>query len=261
MKKINYKKGELAYYTFGKGAPIVLIHGYCEDSFIFFHLVKNLHKNYRIILIDLPGFGESTCATEKTDMLFYAGSIEAVLKAEKIDKAILGGHSMGGYILLHLLEKNAAVFNALVLINSHCFEDSEEKKANRKKSIEFIKKNGTSLFLKEFYRNLFPQNFTDRKIINTLFERGKNIPAAVVIQAAEAMIARKDKSKVLATCGIPILQFSGGNDSAIAKEISLKMATIPPSNHLQYDAQKGHMSFYELKNFAAIFQQFCEKII
>lgn len=258
MKKVNYKEGNVAYYTIGSGNPIVLLHGYCEDSFIFFHVAKKLHKKHRFILIDLPGYGESDVATvSQPDMRYYADAVKQVLKQEGINKAVFGGHSMGGYILLHLLEKNPELFEALILINSHCFADTEEKIENRKKSTAFVEKNGTTLFLQEFYRNLFPATYKDRKIIQTLLERGKKIAAKTIIQSAEAMIARKDKSAVLMNCNIPVLQFSGGNDNAIAKELSLKMATLPANLTLSYHPAFGHMSFFENKKFAEELEEFC----
>ena len=60
MKLITYQDQKIAYKAEGKGTAVALVHGFCEDSSIWEEFrLDLLEENYRIVRIDLPGFGKS----------------------------------------------------------------------------------------------------------------------------------------------------------------------------------------------------------
>ncbi|MBK7375227.1 MAG: alpha/beta fold hydrolase [Chitinophagaceae bacterium] len=99
---------------------------------------------------DLPGSGKSGVISSQSavGMEEYAEIIKAILVEEKIEKSTMLGHSLGGYITLAFAEKYPGMLNSFGLVHSTAFADSEEKKAARLKSIEFIKKYGAYDFLR-----------------------------------------------------------------------------------------------------------------
>src|SRR5687768_5816833 len=103
-KRIAYKGQEIFYRTHGKGDPVVLIHGFAEDATIFSNQVSFLETKYLLIVPDLPGSGQSAFNESINSIEGYAEAILAVLDAEKILKATVIGHSMGGYITLAIAE-------------------------------------------------------------------------------------------------------------------------------------------------------------
>jgi pimeloyl-ACP methyl ester carboxylesterase len=162
MPNILFQNKKIFYRIEGKGKPVLLLHGFAEDGNIWNKQVKVLKENFLFIIPDLPGSGQSEILEGKCTISDYAEVIKAIadeviLKIIKKDKEqfSLIGHSMGGYITLAFAEKYPKLLNSFGLFHSSAFADDEQKIATRKKGIEFIKKNGTELFLKTSVPNLF----------------------------------------------------------------------------------------------------------
>jgi pimeloyl-ACP methyl ester carboxylesterase len=81
--------------------PILFIHGWNANSTEWYYQKKYFSKNYRVILIDLPGLGKSKRPNNKDFSLQkMAADLEAVIEHLKLNKAILWGHSIGGMVIL-----------------------------------------------------------------------------------------------------------------------------------------------------------------
>jgi pimeloyl-ACP methyl ester carboxylesterase len=140
----------------GNGLPVVFIHGYGEDLSLWDDLRATLSQKYKVIAIDLPGFGKS----QPIDGPFSLNQIAEIVHDYitlnlQIEQFIVLGHSLGGYISLALAESFPNSVLAFGLINSTSFADKDEKKANREKTVEFINKYGAAFFLQAFVPNLF----------------------------------------------------------------------------------------------------------
>jgi pimeloyl-ACP methyl ester carboxylesterase len=135
------------------------------------------------------------------------------------------------------------------LINSQCYADSTEKKANRKKSIDFIKKHGTKPFVKELYPNLFNEAYLkqNRKVVNAMIAKAEKYTLEAVAAATAAMMNREDKSGVLKNSKVPVLLLGGKDDTAAPLDAQLKQAPLPSVSHVYIFGQCKHMSLYEKK--------------
>ena len=100
---IRYKTGTINYTEQGTGLPIVLLHGYLETLEIWSGFAKDLSKTFRVISIDIPGHGMSDKVSEIHTMDLMADAVETVLINLNIDKAVIVGHSMGGYVAMSYL--------------------------------------------------------------------------------------------------------------------------------------------------------------
>lgn len=107
---------KIEYSAAGKGqTAIVLIHGWTCDRTLWDAQVEALKARYRVVAVDLPGHGRSGAAPDYT-MRRFARAVEAVMRAEKIERAVLAGHSMGGAVMLEfarLFPGNAAAIIAV----------------------------------------------------------------------------------------------------------------------------------------------------
>ena len=126
---------------------VVFLHGYLLSSTQWSNLA--LHRApWRSVLIDLPYHGTNkNQVLEDTSMVEYADFIRKELKSAGIERYSLVGHSMGGYIGLCLLESDANL-DQLILLHSNIWEDSPERKSNRDRVAQVVRRN-KSLFLKE----------------------------------------------------------------------------------------------------------------
>jgi len=256
--------GAPAYYKVeGKGKAIVLVHGFIEDGGMWSGMLAGLKKNYKVIVPDLPGFGRSPLAVKELSMEYYAQYLYAVLTAENVNKLILLGHSMGGYVTLNFVEQYGDMVAGFGLINSHCFEDTPQKKENRLKGIDFIKRNGTHFFVRELYQSIFHPTFKkkNQKLIDTLITRARKYMPDAVMLANAAMMNRKDKSAVLKNAAVPVLFINGREDESAPVEYTLKQASYPANADFNLFAQCKHMSVFERKpETLKIIKDFCARV-
>lgn len=258
----KFKEVSIAYQIYGRGPSVVFLHGYCEDSFIWQSGIKRWSKTHTCITIDLPGFGKSSLLNDYS--IEDLGDMVAQLLSQlSISTSTVIGHSMGGYAALAFAKKHPSMLSGIGLIHSHCFEDSEAKKTNRKKSIDFIRRHGTAAFLTPFYTQLFaPENFDKHKhLIADLTRRNASLSAEAIIAGAEALINRPSFEQVLRSVVCPVLIFGGEQDAAITKEQTMKMATMPAIADFYFEQNVGHMGFFECKSiFEKAVSDFLERI-
>ncbi len=249
-KRIDFNGAECYYRVEGKGKAIVLIHGFIEDGSMWNGLLTGLKKNYKLIIPDLPGFGKSPLPDVELTMEWYAEYIHAIVNAEKLKKVAVLGHSMGGYVTLNFAEKYGHLLSGFGLVNSHCFEDTPEKKINRKKGIEFVRKHGTDFFVRELYYNIFHKDFIkkNRKLIDSLIKNAQQYEAKAVMQATAAMMNRKDKAEVLKNAAVPVLFINGKDDESAPVASTLKQASYPAFSAFYLFDKCKHMSVFEKKN-------------
>ena len=204
--------------------------------------------NYRLLRIDLPGFGNSKWQEEHSieDM---AEAVKAVLDHSKIKKCILIGHSMGGYVGVAFAKNYADRLSGLAMFHSHPFADSDDKKKGRTKAIEFIKKNGHLHFVKQLMPKLFASKFSKGFPIelNKLIFNAAHCSPEAIIAALEAMRKRPDNSKILEEIACPVLFIIGKKDAAIPLEASLAQTHLPAIADIHILPNIGHMGMFEAK--------------
>jgi pimeloyl-ACP methyl ester carboxylesterase len=227
--------------------PLVLIHGYAEDGTLWDRQTDYLKKGHRVIIPDLPGSGRSPLLPGETSIEELAESIKTVLDTAQIEQCILVGHSMGGYITLAFAEKYPSRVKAIGLFHSTAYPDSEEKIANRRKSIEFIRKNGSAPFIRQSTPNLFagPSRQQHPELVSSLIERYAGFDPDSLVAYYEAMIKRPDRTEVLKKFTGPVLFIIGQQDNAIPLEQSLQQTHMPSISHIYILSQSGHLGMLE----------------
>jgi len=248
-KTITYQSSKIFYRTIGNGKPVVLIHGFAEDGNIWKNQIEFLKNHFYLIIPDLPGSGKSTVISRQSAVGIedYAEVIKAVLDKEEITQCAMAGHSMGGYITLAFAEKYPAMLTSLGLVHSSAFADSKEKKSNRLKSIEFVKKNGAYEFLKAVIIDLFTEKWVSENaaIVETQVEKSKDFTDEAIIQYYQVMINRPDRTQVLKSFSKPILFIIGRHDKAVPFEQSMQQCYLPDQSHIHILRNSAHMGMLE----------------
>ena len=243
---INYLQGKISFSDEGKGPALVLLHGFTECSAIWNDFAKNISAEYRVICIDLPGHGKSDVLGETHSMELMSDAVLHVLNYLKIEKCVLIGHSMGGYVSLAFTENYPEKLSGLGLFHSTVFADSEEVIKNRLRTNAIVKSNHVG-FLNEFIPSLFaPQNILKfANEIKQLKKTASEITANGIIAANAGMAGRSDKSKLLKNLNIPVLFIGGKNDSRIPLERMMQQIQIPKKSYSLLLENVGHMGFIE----------------
>jgi len=246
---ITYSGKSVSYAMEGSGFPLVFLHGFVEDHTIWEPFIDSFLDQYRVLLIDTPGFGKSD-VMQDASMESYADCIKAILDHEKITECAMIGHSMGGYIMLNFASRFPGYLKGFGLFHSTSYPDDENKKKDRERVAEFVRKNGSEVFANELYGNLFGSVFKEAHPdrIMELKKYGANVsPAEGIAAASLAMRDRGDTTEVLRTSKVPVLFIIGKEDKAVNPEKTLTLTHLPAVSSIHILPGVGHMGMIEEK--------------
>lgn len=237
-------KGKIAYWYNNSGLPktILLIHGFMEDHEVWNDLSKDLNAN--VMMLDLLGFGESEPVESfHFTMQEQAEGINELLESLKIENLYVLGHSMGGYITLELSLLIPEI--NIGLLHSTCVADTDERKANRNKTIQVLEKD-PALFIREFYWNLFAEHRKNEfaEIINIQKKKAEKIPVDYIIQTVRGLRDRKDHTQTWKLSGGDNILIGGTYDKLINVEEIEELAFLADAMWVEL-SDSGHMGFYE----------------
>jgi len=249
QKQTLFRGKKICYTVAGEGQPVLLVHGFTEDSDVWKYQRNELSRHYRLILPDLPGSGGSEL-TDGFSMELAAECLLQILDEEKIGRTVVIGHSMGGYITLALAEKYPQRLLAFGLCHSTAYADSEEKKANRQRGIDFIRTHGSYDFIKQSIPNLFsPESrISMDDAVKGMIEQYSNFSPDTLIACQQAMMQRPDRTPVLKSFAGPVLFIIGKYDSAVPYEQSLQQCHLPQMAYIHLLERSGHMGMWEEKD-------------
>ncbi|WP_192823168.1 alpha/beta fold hydrolase [Rufibacter sp. LB8] len=236
----------LAYTDAGTGPTLVFLHGFCESKELWTDFVKPLTHHFRIIALDLPGHGQSALPGDFS-MEAQAQQVQETLQALGVDKFLLVGHSMGGYVSLAFAEQFPEQLLGLCLFHSSALADTAEKKESRDKTISFIEKHGVEKFMETFVGPLFAEG--NRESCKTAIEKmqaiGKATPQATITGCLKAMRDRQDRTHVLKDTALPVLFLAGKEDAAVPLEAVLQQCHLPQNSMVYFLGGVGHMGIFE----------------
>lgn len=222
---------KINYLQFGKrGQPIIFLHGWQQNSRSFSTLVPFLYKNYRLFLLDLPGFGKSEFPPIDFSSFDYAKVIIEWIKKKRLKEVILVGHSFGGKIAAIITAQEPNLVSKLILIASAGIP--HPKKYYRFKKIipsRLIKKIPFCL------RSVFVSR--DYKQAGKLLPIFKNI-------------VKEDLRPIFSRINIPTLIIWGKNDKELSVKDGKKIHQLIKKSKLTITAG-GHFPFWENPQKAA----------
>ncbi len=247
-KEIAFKKGIISYKTEGQGPAIVFLHGFMESSRIWRTFSEKLSTKFKVFRINLPGHGKSTVQSDNHSMELMAEAVKTVLEAESIPKAMLVGHSMGGYVSLAFAERYPEAVSALVMFNSICFADTKEKKIDRDRAIK-----AADAHKMKYITSVIPNLFFERsgvkasKKIFKMVKIASKQPKEGIHAALAGMRDRADRSEILKKATFPVMILAGHDDMLIPLERSKEMAALNKKAHFVVLDECAHLAFIEQK--------------
>lgn len=241
--------------TGGGGTPTVLIHGHPFNSSAWSPQEDALGKSLRLVLPDLMGFGESDVPERPGDYSVdaFAGNVLAVMDAAGIDRAIVGGLSLGGYVAFALWRRARARIAALVLADTKAEADNDDARATRTAQQQRIAQQGTASLADEMLAGPLLSDTTraDKPDVVARARRTMDNPGAGWVGALQAMKERPDSTPDLSSIDVPTLIVVGEHDSitppALARRMheriaGSRLAVIPAAGHLSNLESPSHFS-------------------
>lgn len=207
---------------------IVLLHGFSGSSVYWHQVAPILAEQHRVIVPDLRGHGESEVPEGTYTMEIMADDIAGLLKALNIDRVVLLGHSLGGYVTAAFIERYPDMLDGYGLIHSTVLPDADEVKQKRTSDIEQIRQNGFKTYLGSLVKKLFsPMHLKSlAEEVGHIMEVGLHTTPEGAMRTLEGMMQRPDRSDVAAKSPLPALLVAGAEDSIVAPErtFSIKRA-------------------------------------
>ncbi len=246
--KLNIDGIGIAYIRRGKGVPLVLIHGYPLDHSIWDQVAPLLADDFDLIIPDLRGFGESDLIEADQSIIDYASDLAGLLTHFRIRKAVLAGHSMGGYVALAFAREFPERVSGLAMISSQVAADSPERKAGRYSTAEQVMEQGVASVVE----SMTPKLSADPRvqgIVRGVMARQRPMALA---SALHAMAERPDSADMFAAFRFPVVVVHGDADALIPVDRAREMKSALGSAHYAELAGAGHMPM--LENPAAVAQ-------
>jgi len=236
----------LFYRKMGVGPAIVLLHGFPESGTLWQNIWHELCASFTLIIPDFPGSGNSVL-DEETSIADMATCVKNILDAEQIDKAVIAGHSMGGYVAFAFAGLYPDKLAGLSLVHSTAVADDDEKKNTRRKAIELIRKGAKEAFITQMVPNLFSYDFkqSNSLAVKQQVDEALKMNDASLINFYEAMIGRTDHTFVLEKAGYPVQWIIGMDDNVIYYKKILEQCNKSNINFVSFYRNCGHMSMIE----------------
>lgn len=227
------------FHDDGSGFPIVWIHGFPLSSAVF--APQTRIQSYRHIRPDLRGFGATPPPEGEMSMADYARDVVAVLDRLNIERAVVAGLSMGGYVAMQILRDAAHRVAALLLLDTRETPDSREGREGRLASARDVAANGT----KNVIESMIPSMVVREPLRDVVRHIMQSASPAGVIAALKAMAARPDSTETLRRSDAPALVIVGERDTLTPVTDGERMVSLMKAAELAPIANAAHLANFE----------------
>jgi len=226
---------------------IIFIHGFPLNKLMWEKQIEILKENYRVIVYDIRGHGNTDVGNNNFSIELFVSDLLSLMDTLKIDKTILCGFSMGGYIALNAIENYPERFNALLLCDTNCAADMSEAKEKRMKTIEIIKEKGLEQYAEESLKKLFaPISFSKHKEeIAIVREMIMKTSKQSLYKTMHALAERTETCTKLHKLKVPVLIMVGKEDEITPPDIALLMHEKIKGSIIHIIDHAGHLSNME----------------
>ena len=204
----------MAYDEAGSGPPVVLLHGYPFNRSMWREQVEALSPNYRVVTPDLRGLGETSVTAGPATMDEMAEDVAALMDKLDIERAVIAGLSMGGYVTLAFYRHFPRRVRALILADTRPQADTVEGRRSREEQANKVLKEGMESVADGFLQKvLAPATLTSRpEIVARVREMIISTKPQGAANALRGMAARRDHTDFLPSVNAPTLIIVGSED-------------------------------------------------
>lgn len=249
----------------GGGDPVVLLHAFPLNGSMWEPQAEALEDSRRIILPDYPGFGRASDEPVPAvpDIEYYAEALHGLLDRLGLERVVLGGISMGGYIAFAALRHFPERISALVLADTNAAPDTEEARQSRNQTAERVAAESVQILPDLMMERLLSENTRNESLQTVERVRQMMLESSPdgVVAALGALRERPDSTQLLPQIEVPTLLIGGKEDALSPPRTMAEMAkAIPESRHVVL-SEAGHLSNMESpEKFSAALSGFLEEL-
>jgi pimeloyl-ACP methyl ester carboxylesterase len=238
MSSIVTDRGVVHYETYGRGQPVIMLHGWLESWDHWLGTMESLGRHYKTYALDFWGFGESGKDGGSFTVQDYVEMVDQLMERLGIEQAYIIGHSMGGTVSLSLTLEHPRRVQKIVVVGSPIVGD------------------GLSIFLRlsarrslaHLFYQVFPLGF---RILSPLYARdwrtwckmfGNSLSRATLesFHYSIASLRKTDLRLQLKEIQVPVLGVYGRADRIVDPKQRNVLAEGTPRAEIRYFENSGH---------------------
>ncbi|RJL24522.1 alpha/beta fold hydrolase [Bailinhaonella thermotolerans] len=233
--------------TVGSGTPVVLLHAFPLSSAMWLAQREGLAASCQVITPDLRGFGGSRLGDDEPSIDHMADDVAALLDAEGVPRAVVGGQSLGAHVALALAARHPAKVAGLILSGATAEPDPPEAREERERLAQAVLDKGSAVLLDEYLPRLLGRTTRQRRALVQGRVRGlvQAAPPGAVAWALRALAARPGYADVLRGLGVPVLVLTGDEDAATPEGAARELAGLASDGRLTVIEKAGQLSAVE----------------
>lgn len=254
---------DLSYRESGAGRPLVLLHAFPLSSAMWLAQREGLSAVCRVVTPDQRGFGGTPLGHDEPSLDEAADDVAGLLDKLGLDRVVLGGLSMGGYVALAFWRRHRDRVAALVLADTKATADPPAVAESRERIAAAVLAGQESLLVDEVLPKLVGQTTKDRRalVLGRVKAFVQGAPAYAVAWSERAMALRPDSTPDLAGIDVPTLVVVGEEDELSSPAEAEAMAGAVPGARLVRLAGAGHLSAVEVpEEFNAAVREFLAEL-
>src|SRR5215211_5689853 len=230
--------------TSGAGTPLVLLHAFPLDGRMWAPQVEALAGTYQVIVPDLRGFGAARDqAVSEAGMDLLADDVARLLDDRGLDRVVLGGLSLGGYVALAFLRRHADRVSGLVLLDTKATADGDQARADRLKMAERVLAEGNDFVPEVMLPKLLGETTRAHRpeVVDKVGSLVREQAPEAIAGAQRGMAARSATTDVLASIAVPTLVVTGEEDTLTGPEVGRDLAAGIPGARFLLVEEAGHL--------------------
>lgn len=238
---------EIEYEATGSGPAVLLLHAFPLGHFMWDAQSEALAGTQRVVRFDARGFGGSGLGEGPLTMERIADDGAALLDHLGIDRAVVGGCSMGGYAAFAFVRRHPQRLAGLVLQDTRAGADTEEAKANRAALAAKVLAEGSGAAVEAFLPKLLGET-TQREqpdLVARVRERILATAPEGIANALHGLAARADSRATLPTIPVPTLVLVGAEDVLTPPAEAALLSAAIPRARLDVIPNAGHLANLE----------------
>jgi pimeloyl-ACP methyl ester carboxylesterase len=230
---------------------LVMVHGFALGAKMWEPQIKAFERampdaSWRLIAPALPGHDGSERVPEPS-IESYARQMLELLDHLGLNRPVLGGLSMGGYVAFGMLRRAPQRFDALILADTRSTADNEETRAMRLKTMDVARREGPGAVADDQLPRLLGATTRSRRpdIVAGVRRLIEAQPPEGIADAAQAMMTRSDSGPLLPTIRVPTLVVVGAEDLITPPSAAEAMRAVIPNASLVTIPDAGHLANLE----------------
>lgn len=246
--KVTIDGLEVSYHDLGKGKiTLIFIHGFPFNKSMWDAQLEFFKSSHRVIAYDVRGFANSEDEKSVLNIQLFADDLIRFMDKLDIDKAVVCGLSMGGYILLNAQKRYPERFEGLIFCDTQCISDNHDAMAKRVNDISKIKADGVYEFNENFIKSVFyEESLSEKKdVVDKVHKMVFANSQHEIVSGLIAIAGRPQTCTTLHRIKTPTLIICGRQDQITPLEQSEFMHNEIKGSVLQIIEEAGHVSNLE----------------